>query len=112
MLINNNLDCSIAAKELAVRFKQHRVSSRITQKELAEKTGVSLRTITRFERGEEISILTFIKLLQGVGLERNLESIIPDYTKRPSYFANGCKLPKRAVKKKTNDKEWKWGDEQ
>ncbi len=112
MLITNDLDCNAAMSEFAVRFKQHRVSARITQKELAEKTGVALRTISRFEKGEEISMLAFIKLLQGVGLEHNLENIIPDYTKRPSYFANGGNLPKRARKNKTDNTEWKWGDEQ
>lgn len=56
-------------------------------------------------------MFSFVKLLQGVGLEHNLENIIPDYTKRPSYIANGGNLPKRARKKKMNN-EWKWGDEQ
>ena len=112
MLIANNLNCDVAMKELAARFKQHRIAARITQRELAKKTGVGLRTISRFEKGEEIGFLTFIKLLQGVGLERNLENIIPDYTKRPSYFANNGNLPKRAVKKEQLNKEWKWGDEQ
>lgn len=112
MLITNNLDCDTAIKEFAARFKQHRISARITQKELAEKTGVSQRTITHFENGGTVEMLTFIKLLQGVGLERNLENIIPDYTRRPSYFANGCKLPKRATKKKNISSEWKWGDEE
>lgn len=112
MLITNNLDCDTALNEIAVRFRQHRVSARITQKELAKETGVSLRTIARFEKGEEIGMLTFLKLIQGIGLEHNLENIIPDYTRRPSYYANNGKLPKRAVKKKTNNGEWKWGDEQ
>lgn len=111
MLISNDMECNDVMKELAARFKQHRVSSRITQRELAEKTGVSLRTISRFEKGGEIGMLTFIKLLKGVGLENNLENVIPDYTKRPSYFANGGKLPKRARKKRQTDDEWVWGED-
>ncbi len=112
MLITNDLDCNAAMNEFAVRFKQHRVSAHITQKELAEKTGIGLRTIIRFEKGEEIGLLTFVKLMQGIGLEHNLENIIPDYTKRPSYIANSGNLPKRARKKKVNTTEWKWGDEE
>ena len=117
MLITNDLDSS-AMKELAVRFRQHRVSSNISQKELEEKTGVSLKTIQRFEKGEEIRLLTFIKLMQGVDLEHNLEGMIPDYTKRPSYIAaqsslSDYKWPKRARKESDNiDSEWKWGDEE
>ena len=51
MLITNNLDCNVTMKEFAARFKQHRVAVRITQRELAKKTGVGLRTISRFEKG-------------------------------------------------------------
>ena len=112
MVITNDLDNNEAMKELAARFKQHRISARITQKELAEKTGVSQRTITHFEKGGKVGLLTFIKLLHGVGLEHNLENIIPDYTRRPSYFANNGVLPKRAIKKEQLNSEWKWGDEQ
>lgn len=35
MLISDNLDCAVAAKELADRFRQHRVSSTVTQKDLS-----------------------------------------------------------------------------
>lgn len=112
MWITDDLDCNIVMSELSTRFRQHRVSAHITQKELAKKTGVGLKTIYRFEKGEEIGLLSFIKLIQGVGLEHNLECIIPDYTKRPSYIAKGGNLPKRARKKKTKFTEWKWGDEQ
>ena len=111
MLITNNSDINIVMSEIADRFKQYRISARITQKELAIKTGVGLRTISRFEKGEEVGMLTFLKLMQGVGLEHNLESVIPDYTKRPSYFANNKILPKRARKKPVKNTEWKWGDE-
>lgn len=111
MLITNDSDCNAVMGEFAIRFRQHRVSARITQKELAQKTGVGLKTISNFENGKEIGLFSFVKLLQGVGLEHNLENIIPDYTKRPSYIANGGNLPKRARKKKMNN-EWKWGDEQ
>ena len=118
MMITNTMDSNNALKELAVRFRQHRVSSNISQKELAEKTGVSLKTIQRFEKGEEIGLSTFVKLMRGIELEHNLEGMIPDYTKRPSYYAaqssySDYKLPKRARKKTENSNgEWKWGDEQ
>ncbi len=34
MLITNDLDCNAAMSEFAARFRQHRVSARITQKDL------------------------------------------------------------------------------
>ena len=49
--------------------RTHRKSIGITQKQLAEKIGVSPRYISKFERGEvEISVTTFIQLTEAIGL--------------------------------------------
>ena len=49
--------------------RKHRKSIGITQKQLAEKIGVSPRYISKFERGEvEISVTTFIQLTEAIGL--------------------------------------------
>ena len=36
-------------EEVVIRFKAYRISYPLTQKELSDKSGVSLRSITRFE---------------------------------------------------------------
>lgn len=36
---------------LAKRIKEYRLAARMSQKEMAEKSGVSLATISHFERG-------------------------------------------------------------
>ena len=66
------------AKELSHQFRRYRIVCGITQKRLSEETGVALRTITRFENGEEVGLFTFISLLKGVGITHNLKDIIPD----------------------------------
>ena len=49
--------------------KRHRKSVGITQKQLAEKIGVSPRYVSQFERGEvEITLTTFIQLTEAIGL--------------------------------------------
>jgi DNA-binding XRE family transcriptional regulator len=49
--------------------KTHRKSVGITQRQLAEKIGVSLYYISQFERGEvEIPLSTFIQLAEAIGL--------------------------------------------
>lgn len=66
------------AKKLSHQFRRYRIICGMTQKRLSKETGVALRTITRFENGEEVGLLTFISLLEGVGLTHNLEGVIPD----------------------------------
>ena len=48
--------------ELAERFKKLRKSKKIAQAELANKSGVSLGSIKRFEQTGQISLESFLKL--------------------------------------------------
>ena len=51
-------------KDLGEKLRQHRLNQNLTSKELAKNSGVSVRTITGFERGEKnISLLNLIELL-------------------------------------------------
>ncbi len=98
--------------ELRKRFKQYRVNSSITQKELADRSGVSIRSISRFENGEDIGMGNFIKLLNELGLSKNLDMLIPDQSKRPSFYLESYKEKKRASgKKAVENTAFKWGDE-
>ena len=113
MNINNNMDEKIALKEISERIKQYRIAYPMTQKELAERSMVSLRSISRFENGEDITMSNLIKLLKALGLGGNLEVLVPDYTKRPSYYIQHEGKRMRVGKKKNavNTNTWKWGDE-
>ena len=63
------------AKELVERIKQHRKKLKISQAQLASKSGVSLGSIKRFESKYEISLNSFIKILIALNLEQDLENI-------------------------------------
>ena len=63
------------AKELVGKIKQHRKKLKISQVQLAVKSGVSLGSIKRFESKYEISLNSFIKILIALNLERDLENL-------------------------------------
>ena len=63
------------AHELVEKIKQHRKKLKISQTQLAAKSGVSLGSIKRFESKYEISLNSFIKLLIALNLERDLENL-------------------------------------
>ena len=63
------------AKELVEKIKQHRKKLKISQVQLAAKSGVSLGSIKRFESKYEISLNSFIKILIALNLERDLENL-------------------------------------
>lgn len=63
------------AYELAEKIKQHRKKLKISQAQLASKSGVSLGSIKRFESKHEISLNSFIKILIALNLEQDLENL-------------------------------------
>lgn len=64
------IDCEIAEK-----MKRLRKRKRITQKELAKKSGVSLGSIKRFEQSGEISLQALTKIAIALDVENELESL-------------------------------------
>ena len=63
------------AKELVEKIKQHRKKLKISQNQLATKSGVSLGSIKRFESKYEISLNSFIKILIALNLEQDFENL-------------------------------------
>lgn len=113
MRIDNELYEGEVLKELSVRFKQYRIAADMTQADLANKSSVSVRTISRFEKGEDIGLLTIVKLFKALGVAKNLEVLLPEMAQRPSYFFNNNKRERARPSKKVEPikAKWKWGDE-
>ena len=111
MKINKQLSPEEANKEIVSRIKQDRILSDITQEKLADMAMVSVRTIKRFEAGEEISLLNFVRILNALDLLENFDMLVPDPELRPSLHIPEYKPRKRASVKRVPKPDWKWGDE-
>lgn len=70
---------------LGSRFKNYRMRCNMTQKEVAEMTGLGLTTIYKFENGTatNLSLSTFILLLKVVGCIDALDNVMPDLPESP-----------------------------
>jgi transcriptional regulator with XRE-family HTH domain len=97
-------------KKMGIRIKQKRIAFSLTQKELSQRTGISLRTITNIENGENTSFDNIISLLKALKSIDNLDLLIPEAKIDPLALLNLQGQRKRASKAKTNT-NWKWGDE-
>ena len=65
--------------DLGNKLKQYRLNQNFTSGKLAELSGVSVRTITGFERGEKnISLINLIELLRALGIVDKLSELIPE----------------------------------
>ena len=70
---------------LGVRFKEYRMRCNLTQKEVAELTGLGLTTIHKFENGTagNLSLSTFLLLLKVVGQIDAINDVLPELPPSP-----------------------------
>lgn len=87
---------------LAKRVKEYRLAARLSQRELAEKSGVSYTTISHFEQGKNpnLTLNNFISLIRVVGMERNMLELLPELPVPPMALREINKLIPKRVRRK------------
>ena len=70
---------------LSHRIKEYRLAARISQKEMAEKSGISLATISHFEQGvsQNLTLNNLISILRVIGMEQRLNDFLPELPMPP-----------------------------
>lgn len=96
-------------KEIGKRLKARRIALDITQKELAIESGVSQRTISGFENGENISLDNLLSVLRVLRLLQEINLLFPERKVDPFDVLNLGHSKKRASSKNTRiDSSWEW----
>lgn len=99
---------------LCKRLEEIRLSKNITHQQLSNESGISLRTLGRLAKGEGITLDTFIRVLIALGIQQNLEILLPDPKIRPMErieLKGNVRKRARSNKPQKVDKKWLWGDE-
>lgn len=78
--------CQEYIRELGQKVKTYRIMNEMSQQDLEDKSGVSKRSISRLEQGESVQVDNLFKIMIALGLGDNIELLVPDQTKRPSYY--------------------------
>ena len=97
--------------ELGKKIKAYRIMKELSQEDLSDKTGISKRSISRLEQGESIQMDNLFKILIALDLGDNIDLLVPDQTKRPSYYLEYSDSGPQRVRKKRVKTTFKWGDE-
>lgn len=90
---------------LCRRLKEYRLAARISQREMAEKSGVSLTTISHLEQGanQNITLNNFISLLRVVGMEQRLFELLPELPMPPMALKQINKFIPKRVRRSGDD---------
>lgn len=88
---------------LGERFKDYRLRSQLTQKEVANLTGLTVPTVQRFENGlsGNISLATFLLLMKAIGCIDGLDELMPEQPESPYLYNDNIKKMQRVRHKKT-----------
>ena len=72
-------------RELGKKYSDYRKRMGYTQKEVAEKSGLSVFTISTFENGSStgITLTSFIKLLRAIDSLDEVEKLLPELPESP-----------------------------
>lgn len=87
---------------LAKRVREYRLAARMSQRELAGKSGVGYSTISHFEQGKHtnISLGNFISMLRCIGMEVRLLELLPELPVPPMALREiNSLIPKRVRRK-------------
>ena len=111
----HKVDYSVSTPEtieaaLGQQLEKLRLSRNISQAQLASDAGVSRRTITRLANGEGISMDTFIRVLQALGLANRLATLLPDPAARPveRVRLGGRERQRARASSKSDPATWQW----
>ena len=89
------------------RLSQIRLSRNLTQAELAQRAGVSKRTLERLEMGVGgVRIDAFFAICGALGLTAGFETLLPEVQLSPQDILAKRALPKRARRRSGVAKEW------
>ena len=113
MKINSENNNSAVLSELGARIKRNRIDMQLSQQDFAAKAGISTRTLSAAENGEDIRLSSLIRILRTLGCLENIDLLIPELAFDPESYRTLGRERKRVSRTIENNdtSEWKWGDE-
>ena len=115
--MTHNIDFTVASSDVVIealfeRLEEIRLSRNISQAALAEEAGVSRSTMTRLAQGQGISVDSFVRIMQALGLADHLAALLPNPTVRPveRIRLDGGERRRASSKRKVAG-DWTWADE-
>lgn len=87
---------------LGQRVKEYRLAARMSQRELASKSGVGYTTISHFEQGRKsnLTLNNFISLLRPLGLEQRMTELLPELPMPPMALREINRIIPKRVRRK------------
>ncbi|MCH9693012.1 MAG: helix-turn-helix transcriptional regulator [Gammaproteobacteria bacterium] len=101
---------STLLQSFAARLRAERLAQNLTQRELAERIGVSIKTVANAEDSGQISMETLLRALDGLGRLDDLQRLLPDNGPSPIALAErkGRRRVRASSAPKAEQDGWSW----
>lgn len=76
-----------AMEMIGERIQKERLNQNLTQRELAARAGIGVRTVRSLEAGQKPTLETLIRALRALGRLANLETFLPEPGPSPLQLA-------------------------
>ena len=73
----NSLSNTNVVIEIGHRIKKERITKKLTQKQLADKAGLSLFTVAQIEKGNSVSVIMLVAVMRVLRVLDNLDLLLP-----------------------------------
>ncbi|MBK8053550.1 MAG: helix-turn-helix transcriptional regulator [Saprospiraceae bacterium] len=99
------------AEHIGVFIRHHRMEQNKTQDTLAKAAGISRSTLSLLERGETVTLATFIQVLRVLDLLHVMEIFTVSQTISPLALAKMEQTKRKRASGKSDEKDIKWNYE-
>ena len=88
---------------LGERLKEYRLRRNLQQAELAKFAGVNVSTVSRIEKGQNIMIDSYLRIMRVLDMLDNLDEFIPEPPRSPLLMKKLMGKNKQRIKKSKED---------
>ena len=115
--MSHKIDYKLASTEqiiedLGKRIALIRLTRNISQNTLAERAGLTRRTLSRLETGKGATLETWIRVMRSLGLENDLEACLPDPGIQPVQDLAGGKRQRARPGTGPERGSWHWDEDE
>lgn len=104
MDISKHKSAEEIVETLGNRLKQTRLNANVTQAKLADQVGIDRKTVIRAEKGQA-DLMTVVKILKVLGLEKSLDAFLPEPEISPVQLAKLRGKKRERATSQGNEKE-------
>lgn len=118
MQIDQYLTDDAVLRELGERIARTRLERNVTQAELGDQAGLGVATIQRLERGDPVSLITWIRVLRALGLLTSLDQAVREPLPSPleqlklrGTRRQRARQSQSAARAADDEQPWRWADD-